>query len=368
MNAHPQIANLAAGLLEQVVLPPPLGTDTLPLEIAPRRESSSPEKAPEVETPASAVPEKAARPRWRTPAIIASFVLHIAAAWAIGEHLAQGPLEADDPDAIAVELVVEPVVQQVPAASAAPGAVLADAGLDARGESPPTEIALPMPLPAFDPSLALTAPPVPRPVADIVAPAPAAETLAILAVPPKIDAAGVPPPQPEARAAATAHPKTENPAKPKAEAAKAPRRGETPAAKAKPAPAKAPKEGKLDKTAARAKASAAGAGGQSAGNAQKPAGASAAAKAAYGAKLLSHVQRFKRYPAAAAGATGVTRLSVTIGRDGSLRSARVVSGSGNAALDAEARATAGRAAPYPRPPDGVGGATLTFSVALKFTR
>jgi protein TonB len=365
VNAHPQIANLAAGLLEQVVLPPPLGTDTLPLEIAPRRESYSPEKAPEVETPASAAPEKAPRPRWRTPAIIASFALHIAAAWAIGEHLAQGPLEADDPDAIAVELVVEPVVQQVPAASAAPGAVLADAGLDARGESPPTEIALPVPLPAFDPSLALTAPPVPRPVADIVAPAPAAETLAVLAVPPKIDAAGVPPPQPEARAAAPARPKTETPAKPKAEPARAPRRSETPAAKAKPAPSKT---GKPDNSTARAKASAAGAGGHSAGNAQKPAGASASAKAAYGAKLLSHVQRFKRYPAAAAGATGVTRLSVTIGRDGSLRSARIVSGSGNASLDAEARATAGRAAPYPRPPDGIGGATLTFSVALKFTR
>ncbi len=366
MNAHPQIANLAAGLLEQVVLPPPLGTDTLPLEIAPRRESSSPEKAPEVETPASAAPEKAARPRWRTPAIIASFVLHIAAAWAIGEHLAQGPLEADDPDAIAVELVVEPVVQQVPAASAAPGAVLADAGLDARAESPPpTEIALPVPLPAFDPSLALTAPPVPRPVADIVAPAPAAETLAVLAVPPKIDEAGVPPPQPEARAKASVRPKAEAPAKPKTEPAKAPQRRETSAAKAKAEPDKADKSGPA---ATRAKTTAAGAGGQSAGNAQKPAGASASAKAAYGAKLLSHVQRFKRYPAAAAGATGVTRLTVTIGRDGSLRSARIVSGSGNAALDAEARATAGRAAPYPRPPDGVGGATLTFSVALKFTR
>lgn len=365
MNAHPRIANLAAGALEPVALPAPLGMDSLDLEIAPARESSAPDKAPVVECPASTVLENAPGRRWRTPAIIASLALHVAAAWAIGEHLMQGPLEADDPDAVSVELVVEPPVPQAPAASASPGAVLADAGLDATAESPLTEIPPPMPLPAFDPSLALSAPPVPQADENTVAPEPAAETLAVLAAPPKIEEAGVPPPQHEARAKAPQRPKAEAPAKPKTEPAKAPQRRETSAAKAKPEPAKA---GKSGPAATRAKTTAAGAGGHSTGNAQRPAGASAAAKAAYGAKLLSHVQRFKRYPAAAAGATGVARLAVTIGRDGSLRSARVVSGSGNAALDAEARATASRAAPYPRPPDGVGGATLTFSVALKFTK
>ena len=100
----------------------------------------------------------------------------------------------------------------------------------------------------------------------------------------------------------------------------------------------------------------------------KPA-ASAAAKSAYGAKLLGHVQRFKRYPAAAqkAGQSGVARLSITIDRNGRLIGSRLSARTGHAILDEEAASVARRAAPYPRMPDGLG-ATLTFSVALRFAR
>ncbi len=100
------------------------------------------------------------------------------------------------------------------------------------------------------------------------------------------------------------------------------------------------------------------------------AGASAGVEAAYGRKLLSHVERRKRYPAAAraAKATGAVRLSVSIDRAGQLRSVRVTKGSGHAVLDEEALATARRASPYPAPPDGVGGKTFAFSVTLRFSR
>jgi protein TonB len=46
----------------------------------------------------------------------------------------------------------------------------------------------------------------------------------------------------------------------------------------------------------------------------------------------------------------------------------VTGGSGHAVLDEEALATARGAAPYPAPPDGVGGKTYAFSVTLRFSR
>lgn len=97
-------------------------------------------------------------------------------------------------------------------------------------------------------------------------------------------------------------------------------------------------------------------------------GASAGEKAAYAALLHSHIQRFKRYPAEAQrqGITGVTRMTVTIDRSGRLVSARVSGGSGSELLDAEAAAVARRASPYPKPPAGFGGATVTFAVSIRF--
>lgn len=109
---------------------------------------------------------------------------------------------------------------------------------------------------------------------------------------------------------------------------------------------------------------------ESGSGAAAAAGANAGVEAAYGRKLLSHIERRKRYPAAAraAGVAGAVRLSVTIDRAGQLRSARVSKGSGHAVLDEEALATARRASPYPAPPDGVGGKTFSFSVTLRFSR
>jgi protein TonB len=99
-------------------------------------------------------------------------------------------------------------------------------------------------------------------------------------------------------------------------------------------------------------------------------GASAGEKAAYAARLNSHVQRFERYPAEAErqGITGSARILITIDRGGRLISSRLAGSSGSAILDEAARATASRASPYPAPPDGIGGRTLTFAATIRFRR
>jgi len=99
-------------------------------------------------------------------------------------------------------------------------------------------------------------------------------------------------------------------------------------------------------------------------------GASAGEKAAYAARLRSHVQRFERYPAEAErnGVTGAARMAITIDRSGRLLSSRLAGSSGSAILDDAARATAERASPYPPPPDGIGGRTLTFAATVRFRR
>jgi protein TonB len=99
-------------------------------------------------------------------------------------------------------------------------------------------------------------------------------------------------------------------------------------------------------------------------------GASAGEKAAYAARLRSHVQRFERYPSEAErnGVTGAARIAITIDRGGRLLSSRLAASSGSAILDDAARATAQRASPYPPPPDGIGGRTLTFAATVRFRR
>ncbi len=99
-------------------------------------------------------------------------------------------------------------------------------------------------------------------------------------------------------------------------------------------------------------------------------GATAGEVASYKRKLLSHVQRHKRYPPAVRDAhlTGATKLAITIDRAGGFVGVRVVSSSGQGVIDDAARDVARAAAPYPAPPDGVGGRTVTFSVTLRYSR
>lgn len=391
MNAHPQIGLLLAGPLAPADLPGELDAAASMLSHAPSRADASSAPLPDLRRdPPNAHPAARVSP-WRRVALVVSILAHAGLAYAIGDRLARGPVEANDPEAISVELVLEAPAPAMPAAARAGAAATGAGSTMPAGTADETSVHVP----DFDPALALTPPRIdpdtefgsPRPGASwppspanaerqpVAVPPPAAATLALLASPPRL-----PEPANPVAPAATASPA----AKPAAPAAATPARTKPTAqrqpADAKPAKAKTPKPAAASakpEPAATArmqphresgKAAKTGNGGRTAGSAAKPAGASAAAKAAYSAKLLAHVQRFKRVPAAAKGASGTARLVVTIGRDGGLRGAKLAGSAGNAALNAEALATARRASPYPRPPEGIGGATISFGVSVRFAR
>jgi len=82
--------------------------------------------------------------------------------------------------------------------------------------------------------------------------------------------------------------------------------------------------------------------------------------------LLAHLNRYKRFPGGAS--PGTVQVSFSIDRAGRVLSARLLSGSGDSALDEEAVAMVRRASPVPAPPAGVGGGTVALSVPVKFSR
>jgi protein TonB len=83
--------------------------------------------------------------------------------------------------------------------------------------------------------------------------------------------------------------------------------------------------------------------------------------------LMAHLNRHKRFPPGAAG-TGIATVAFTIDRSGRVLSARLVRGSGDAALDAEAVALPRRASPVPAPPPNIGGGSVTLAVPIRFNR
>ncbi|MCT7374936.1 energy transducer TonB family protein [Chelativorans salis] len=173
---------------------------------------------------------------------------------------------------------------------------------------------------------------------------PAPETATALALSRENIPVPTPRPEPQVKAEAPTKPARKAPGKPPRSQAAAP---------AKPTAKKAPVQASTQAPAA---------------NAGRKGGATAGEKAAYARRLLSHVERHKRYPSGAArqGAAGAAALSITIDRRGRFSGAQLARSSGHAILDQEALAVARRAAPYPRPPEGVGDRTITFSVTLRF--
>jgi periplasmic protein TonB len=83
--------------------------------------------------------------------------------------------------------------------------------------------------------------------------------------------------------------------------------------------------------------------------------------------LMAHLNRHKRFPPGAAG-TGIVTVAFAIDRSGRVLSSRLVRGSGDAALDAEAVALPRRASPVPAPPANVGGGSVTLAVPIRFNR
>lgn len=94
---------------------------------------------------------------------------------------------------------------------------------------------------------------------------------------------------------------------------------------------------------------------------------SASQTANWRGSLNAHLNRFKRFPS---GATpGTVQVAFTIDRGGRVLAARLVRGSGDAALDEEAVAMVRRASPVPAPPDGLGGGgSISLAVPVRFSR
>ncbi|MBN9505349.1 MAG: energy transducer TonB [Altererythrobacter sp.] len=84
---------------------------------------------------------------------------------------------------------------------------------------------------------------------------------------------------------------------------------------------------------------------------------------AFRARLLSHIERFRRYPPQAreAGQEGVVRIQFVMDRSGNVTEAWVELSSGSALLDQEAIAAVMRAQPLPTPPSNW---PRAFGVAL----
>ena len=99
------------------------------------------------------------------------------------------------------------------------------------------------------------------------------------------------------------------------------------------------------------------------------ASASAArAQAAWEKALVSHLNRFKRYPdaARARSSQGDVVVQFTIDRMGGIVASRLVRGSGSSALDEEALAVLQRASPLPAPPGHLTGAKLDLTLPIQF--
>lgn len=91
---------------------------------------------------------------------------------------------------------------------------------------------------------------------------------------------------------------------------------------------------------------------------------SAGRDAAWRGLLVAHLNRFRRFPRGLR--SGTARIGFTIDATGRVTATDVVAGSGDAALDAAARALVEQASPFPPPPAGVPGQGLSFVVPIHF--
>jgi protein TonB len=94
----------------------------------------------------------------------------------------------------------------------------------------------------------------------------------------------------------------------------------------------------------------------------------ASIQASWQRALISHLNRFKRYPEAARvrGIQGVVKVEFTIDREGRIVASHVAQSSGSSALDAEALATLRRANPLPAPPVKAADATFYLVLPIHF--
>lgn len=84
--------------------------------------------------------------------------------------------------------------------------------------------------------------------------------------------------------------------------------------------------------------------------------------------VVSHLNRFKRYPdgARARGVQGSVAITFSIDRSGNVLDARILQTSGSTHLDEEALAVVRRASPIPSPPAGLPGSKLDLTLPIQF--
>jgi protein TonB len=91
-------------------------------------------------------------------------------------------------------------------------------------------------------------------------------------------------------------------------------------------------------------------------------------KASWEKSIVSHLNRYKRYPdeARVRGVKGDVRVRFILDRTGHVTSAQVVRRSGSTSLDDEALAVLQRASPLPAPPEQVTGTTFDLVLPIQF--
>lgn len=84
--------------------------------------------------------------------------------------------------------------------------------------------------------------------------------------------------------------------------------------------------------------------------------------------LLTHLDKFKRYPEAARAAAteGEAVIELTMDRTGAVRASQLVHPSGSIALDEEALLMVKRAEPLPQPPSDVTGEVFKLAIPVRF--
>lgn len=80
-------------------------------------------------------------------------------------------------------------------------------------------------------------------------------------------------------------------------------------------------------------------------------------------KVIAHLNSHKR---TFGNAAGISTVAFSIDRSGRVLTARVVTSSGNSALDQEAVALTQRASPVPVPPSDIAGSPLYLKVPIRF--
>jgi protein TonB len=270
--------------------------------------------------------------RWGVAALLV-LGAHGTAGWAIATWQRAEAAPGATPAAVMIELAPLAVAPEAPQQDLAPGPEMVEAQPEPEPPKPidpPKEVEPP---PPEEPEPAA----VPQPDIKIPELPPLPDAAATLAPPPKQE----PPPKklerkPPPKPKVVERKKPINPDKPRAE------RTSAPTAQAQIA----------DRVAAPASGASS---------------ASPAAAASWRGSLIAHLNRFKRFPS---GATpGTVQVAFSIDRGGRVTSARLVRGSGDAALDEEAVAMIRRASPVPAPPDGLGGGgAVSLSVPIRFSR